>query len=172
MREMVKDGLLERIGRAQYIVARQPPPSTNTLGQAPTKAVRLIEYEVTAGAANGGGVEIHHNPIGEYWVDTVEIEGREAHVIEVMGDSMKPDFFPGEKVIVVPASEDDRFRVPYDGVYVFRIEDAIYLKRLARQPGSVVLALSRNENYPPFSIDLASDDFELAGRVYGKFERY
>ena len=49
--------------------------------------------------------------------------------IRVSGDSMEPTLFDGDVVLI-----DRNDFVPKDGVYVLRIEDSLFVKRLMRLP--------------------------------------
>ena len=53
-----------------------------------------------------------------------------------------------------------------DGVYLVRLEDMIYVKRLQRLPNHKVKVISDNSIYEPFEVDLKNgDDFEILGKV-------
>ena len=84
-------------------------------------------------------------------------------IILGQGDSMRPMFGPGDPVQV----DFDVNEVIGDGVYLFRIGAAEFVKRLQRIPadnGTILLAISANKDYDDFVITKRMD-FEVLGRV-------
>ena len=77
------------------------------------------------------------------------------------GESMLPTIPPKSIVFVDRNQRDLR-----DGVYLVRLEDMIYVKRLQRLPNHKVKVISDNSIYEPFEVDLKNgDDFEILGKV-------
>jgi len=77
------------------------------------------------------------------------------------GESMLPTIPPKSIVFVDRNQRDLR-----DGVYLVRLEDMIYVKRLQRLPNHKVKVISDNPIYEPFEVDLKNgDDFEILGKV-------
>jgi len=77
------------------------------------------------------------------------------------GESMLPTIPPKSLVFVDRNQRDLR-----DGVYLVRLEDMIYVKRLQRLPNHKVKVISDNPIYEPFDVDLKNgDDFEILGKV-------
>lgn len=87
--------------------------------------------------------------------------------IEVVGDSMEPEHFAGEKILIQPLNGGGYMG---DGAYIIRIEDMILLKRLQYLPKRIFSITSANENYKTF--ELPCEDVVLIGRVSGKVKRY
>lgn len=86
------------------------------------------------------------------------------YLITGFGDSMRPTFENGDKVIFDASIK----RMNCDGLYVFRIDSDLFIKRLQRIPtehGIVIRALSENKNmYLSFDIP-KNTDFEILGKV-------
>ena len=77
------------------------------------------------------------------------------------GESMLPTIPPKSIVFVDRNQRDLR-----DGVYLVRLEEMIYVKRLQRLPNHKVKVISDNSIYEPFEVDLKNgDDFEILGKV-------
>jgi len=77
-------------------------------------------------------------------------------IINIKGDSMTPTFKDNDFILVDIANI-----TLSDGVFVFRVNDELYVKRLQRLPNKVV-ALSDNSNYIPFDLP---ENTEIVARV-------
>lgn len=77
-------------------------------------------------------------------------------IINIQGDSMQPTFKDNDFILVDIANTELA-----DGVFVFRIDDELYVKRLQRLPNKVV-ALSDNSNYIPFDLP---DNTQIIAKV-------
>lgn len=87
-------------------------------------------------------------------------------IIQVMGDSMEPEFNPGDRVMVNTA---DRMPSP-PGVFVLWDGFGLIIKRCEMIPHSNparVMCSSANENYARYEMDLK--DLDVQGRVVGKW---
>lgn len=98
----------------------------------------------------------------------LEIVGRKTDdglfMINIPTDSMSPTIDKGDVVFV-----DTNVRNYYgEGIYIFAIDNEVYIKRLQKIPGGTYRALSDNKNYDPF--DITEDVFNTA-IVIGKFVR-
>ncbi len=81
-------------------------------------------------------------------------------LIRARGDSMANTIMPEEMVFV------DRSRIvePCDGIWVFRNEDALFIKRLQFMPGRKIKVKSDNPAYDAFELQPDST-FSLLGQV-------
>jgi len=160
--EDVETFLEERYGRT----AVYGPP-------AEPLSVKQMSFSI---AEEEGGYVAHREVEGDYILDPVEVEGeieddRPNFMIEMMGDSMEPEFRSGERLLITTRVSE--YSVTVDGVYLFRLEDTVQVKRLQRLPQHRIRVLSANDSYPPFEIDLKEEpDIEIIGKVWGRFERY
>jgi len=86
-------------------------------------------------------------------------------LINVDGESMEPTLRHGDMILL------DRRKaqvVPYDGIYVIRMEESLLVKRLQRLPDNKVNATSDNPAYGSFILSLGDqndEDFAIIGRV-------
>ena len=83
-------------------------------------------------------------------------------IVRVEGDSMAPTLNAGDDILVDLGDSSERLR---DGIYVLRIDDALVVKRLARNPvGRRVTVQSDNPAYPDWP-DCPLKDVNPIGRV-------
>ncbi|WP_439257103.1 LexA family transcriptional regulator [Lonepinella sp. BR2271] len=83
-------------------------------------------------------------------------------IIQVPTDSMVPTIYPKDLVFI-----DTRIKTfSTDGIYVFLLNDRLYIKRLQMLPTGVIQATSDNKNYQPFEITEELFDTAL---IVGKF---
>lgn len=90
------------------------------------------------------------------------------NVIVADGDSMLPTIKPGDMVIV----DRSQFEAKVDGIYVYCLDDALYIKRLQRLPNGFKV-VSDNSVYEPFTIEAEDiSRLRILGRVLcvGKFD--
>lgn len=90
------------------------------------------------------------------------IAGKADYLLRVKGDSMEPEIYPGDLVLVRQTATAD------DGeIIVARVgDDDATLKRL-RRSGPTAWLEAANPKYPPIE-----EDFEVAGKVVGLVRRY
>lgn len=82
-------------------------------------------------------------------------------VIEVTGDSMEPTMYGGDQVLV-----DRSIRsVTHDGIYILRLDDAVIVKRCAKDYATkAIQIISDNEKYPMQTVK-SSERLAVIGRV-------
>lgn len=88
-------------------------------------------------------------------------------IIQVMGDSMVPEFNPGDRVMVNTA---DRVPSP-PGVFVLWDGFGLIIKRCEMVPHSApprAVLSSANNNYSTYEMDI--QDLQIQGRVVGKWQ--
>lgn len=86
--------------------------------------------------------------------------------IEIIGDSMEPDFHEGDVAIV------DMVNHRYDftkiaGVYIVRSDNAVYIKRVDFLPNGGLKLMSLNPKYGDIELS-PNDNFEILGKICGK----
>lgn len=84
-------------------------------------------------------------------------------VVSASGDSMEDTFGHGDLLIVDSSVRE----ASSDGVYVFRADGMLYMKRIQRLPGGVLRVISDNrKHYDPFDLKPSDhNDFLVFGRV-------
>lgn len=98
----------------------------------------------------------------------LEIVGRKTnnglYMITVPTDSMSPTIDKGDVVFI----DTNVTSYSGEGIYIFAIDNEVYIKRLQRVPGGIYKALSDNKSYDPF--EMTNDLFETV-TIIGKFVR-
>jgi len=95
------------------------------------------------------------------WLRQQGLDPARLSAIAVAGDSMEPTLRDGDEILVDRGQNALR-----DGVLVVRLDEVLFVKRVALgRPGSVTL-VSDNPAYRP--IDVAPGDVEVIGRVVWK----
>lgn len=84
------------------------------------------------------------------------------YVFPVSGDSMSPSIKDGDLLLVDSTENGKRLS---DGVFVFRYDGDIFVKRLQRVPGQGLKARSDNDIYEVFTINPTVHDFTIFGKV-------
>ena len=156
-----------------FSVSRNSDGITDTMGNPVdlSEFVFVPRYNVAAAAGYGAPV-FGEEPLfclafRKYWIDNyVTKQPEKLSVITVKGDSMEGVLNHGDSILINHAETD-----PRDGLYVLRIGNDLFVKRVQRIPGKL-LVTSENPRYAPFEIDLsnAQDDIAIIGRVewYGR----
>ena len=91
-------------------------------------------------------------------------------LMRVSGDSMVPEIFDNDLVLLDRGQTD----ITPGRLYAVGFEDAIYIKRIDKLPGKVILH-SVNPAYPPLTLDLRGDNaeqFRVIGRVLWSGREY
>lgn len=128
--------------------------------------VFIPRYSVEAAAGHGQAVN-DEKPLfcmafRRYWIENyVTRQTDKLSVIAVKGDSMEGILNHGDNILINHAETE-----PRDGLYVLRIGNDLFVKRVQRMPGKL-LVTSANPHYAPFEIDLShtDDDIAIVGRV-------
>ena len=128
--------------------------------------VFIPRYSVEAAAGHGQTVS-DEKPLfcmafRRYWIENyVTRQTDKLSVIAVKGDSMEGILNHGDNILINHAETQ-----PRDGLYVLRIGNDLFVKRVQRMPGKL-LVTSANPHYAPFEIDLShtDDDIAIVGRV-------
>lgn len=84
-------------------------------------------------------------------------------LMRVAGDSMQPEIMDGDVVLLDQSKVD----IIPGRIFAVGFDDAIYLKRIDKQPGKVILKSVNEEAYPPIELDMRGDMAEFF-RVIGK----
>lgn len=132
--------------------------------------ISVSQYDLRVSAGSGALVE-EENPIAEFrfssdWLRQQGLYGKELSIVQVMGDSMEPNLFDGDLILV----RHDEAR---DGICVIRIDQDVLVKRVQYDyaEGSYLIT-SDNPRYK--NIQLDSDfkgDFNVIGQVVRVLQR-
>ncbi|MCW2275061.1 hypothetical protein GJ654_10045 [Rhodoblastus acidophilus] len=149
-----------------------------------TQASTIFEVDVRAGAG-GGGVPIEayvHDAHGnsyaaaavaaEWTLPETIVQGvlhsapRHIRVFEVIGDSMEPRLYEGDRVFI-----DLRYTIPSpEGIFALWDGYGLVIKRLQIVMGSDpmrVRIISVNSSYAPY--EAGADEIRIVGRFSGRF---
>lgn len=135
----------------------------------PDRFVPIAHFTAEASAGHGSIVQDEtHDSTYAYsraFLTRRGLKPENLAVISVKGDSMVPDLYDGDKVLVDCASTDtDQIR---DGqIYVVSIDELLYVKRIQRLPQDRLMLASSNPSYQPIIVE-ASDmgSVRIIGRV-------
>lgn len=96
------------------------------------------------------------------WIRSRGLTAENLQVLTAEGDSMEPTIGNGS-TLVVDSSKNE----PKDGrIYVIRVEDNLWVKRVQKQLDGTLLLISDNDAYPPMSLNLADHhDVAIIGQV-------
>ncbi len=135
-------------------------------------------YDVRAAAGHGAFVEdrppSEHRAFSRAWLarEVGLLPLTRLKLITVAGDSMEPDLHDGEEVMI----DTGDVEVMREGIYVFRLEGHVFVKRLALWGDQLVVTSRNSDDYPPREISALQENstFSLIGRVVGQptFRRF
>lgn len=172
---------IEQGGRTKYLaelarvfgktVDELDPPAAGTVPLAPPSLYGVRDFPVYASAEGGPGEVIRSTDPIDWVPRPAPAQTPEAYCILISGESMYPEFRPGDSAIVNP-------KLPIIGgeVYVFyrelQGEARATIKQLRRQSAEVWQVLQHN---PPAGqkpeFNLPRREWQWAHRVIGKYSR-
>lgn len=130
--------------------------------------VLVPRYDIEVSAGNGA------EPPPEFsdtalsfrrdWLQNLGVRPEDARILINVGDSMEPGLRHSDTVLI----DSGRREIVSDGVYAFRLDAQLYLKRLQRVPHGVAVHSDNVTKYPPFTVsadDMTERDFKLIGRM-------
>lgn len=82
-------------------------------------------------------------------------------LVDVWGASMEPTLYQGDVVLV----DTTRNQLNIDGIYVFRDNDMLFVKRIVRQINGRIIVKSDNTRYEPYSFDPDAGGSKVFGKV-------
>lgn len=128
--------------------------------------VEIPVYSLAASAGPGSIITLEPHIIAKMPFETASLRKRlcgvsfkDLGIVEVEGDSMAPDICTDDLIMFDKSAPLRPFR---DGLWLFRLGDAVHVKRLQQVGPHTFEAHSTNPNYRTFSFD---DEFQLLGRV-------
>lgn len=132
-----------------------------------TGMVNLIFYDVVASAGNGELVEMETSRdmsfSEKYLRDELHVNPSEVFLMSSKGDSMYPTLKDGSLMIVKRVRD-----FCGDGVYVFRVNGQVMVKRLQFQPTKIIFKSDNAQFYEPWELthnEIESTDFEILGQA-------
>lgn len=129
--------------------------------------VPAYDVEVSAGAGSvclGESEATKHLAFRKHWLTARGLNVKSLAAMFTKGDSMTPTI-PESAVVVINREQ----RTPLDGkVYVIRIDDRHYVKRIQWLIGGGLRLISDNKFYDPLDLtkaDMAANNIEICGQV-------
>ena len=148
------------------------PPTlvANQIGRSHHKAglVYVPEYSIVYTSADDGG-HVDSEFIDDFaafradWIAEMELDPSKVAVIRVSGDSMEPTLENGG-LILLDLRDSDLFST--DAIYVFNMDNEIFVKRIQRMGRGQFEILSDNPMYKPrFPKEYELQTLRVVGRV-------
>lgn len=96
------------------------------------------------------------------------LDTKNLRIFEVVGDSMEPDFYEGDWAIADMVAGRDKF-IRIAGVYIVRVDDVVYIKRVEFLPQGKIKLISLNPKYSDmYPHKEGYSECEILGKVCGK----
>jgi phage repressor protein C with HTH and peptisase S24 domain len=132
----------------------------------PSDCVYLPRYSVEAAAGDGRTIQseqiIDSMAFRKTWITSRGIDPKRACLIRALGDSMEPTIASGAMVLV----DLSRNLVQSDGIYVFRTDGDLRIKRMQRMMNGNIRVRSDN---PEYQEEIVSPEdkhcFEIVGKA-------
>lgn len=150
-----------------YIITgqRQSTAQEQDIDTFDNEFARIPVYNVEVSAGNGSIFDneniLYYMAYRKEWLKNRGLFTKDLGIVVIKGDSMEPTLNDCESILINQAETE-----PTDGhIYVIRSDDVLWVKRVQRLPNHQVLLLSDNRFYPPITIDLKADNFQVIGKV-------
>lgn len=141
--------------------------SQNPKPQQSSGMINLTYYDVEASAGHGTLVEVETATelsfAERYLRDELHVNPSEVFTMRARGDSMYPTLKDGSLMIVKRINE-----FLGDGIYVFRVNGQLMVKRLQIQPTKLIFKSDNEQFYDAWELtyqEIEAIDFEVVGRT-------
>ena len=129
-------------------------------------------YDIAASAGSGSLIvaeEITHLiTLSDDYLRSIGVTPNKAAVIDIIGDSMSGSYESGDQVLIDMGVTS----LVCDGVYIFRIDTDIFIKRLQKNIDGTIEVISDNPNYNNYTITKdAGIDLHILARVVMHFHK-
>jgi phage repressor protein C with HTH and peptisase S24 domain len=112
-------------------------------------------------------VPVGHLPFDAEWLrKRIEVPPECLFLTEVDGNSMVPALNPSDLIMVDTSADSSNFK---EGIWVFRLDNTIQIKRVQCLGQEKFQAISDNSNYPPFMLE---KPFDFIGRMVWSAKRW
>lgn len=135
----------------------------------PSNIIMVDKLDMRAGAGASGLLDVP-NEGNLIAVDKMIINGlspKHLKVIEVIGDSMYPEFQEGDLALLDMVNGRHSF-TKIGGIYIVRVNDMIYIKKVEFLPDGKLKLISINREYGDMIPHEQGYDYEILGKVCGK----
>ncbi|UAB70641.1 S24 family peptidase [Vibrio sp. SCSIO 43132] len=129
--------------------------------------VELTYYDVEASAGDGALIEIETATdmsfAERYLREELHVNPSEVFLMRAKGDSMYPTLKDGSLMMIKRVQDFSG-----DGIYVFRVNGQVMVKRLQFQPTKIIFKSDNAQFYEPWELthkEIESTDFEILGQA-------
>lgn len=128
----------------QDLAAVKPPPRPETASDDVIFLPVMARASAGNGSVNGELLEIEdYRAYSRFELRRMTGQNPERlRVMPVIGDSMEPEIRAGDVVVYLPMD-----RMTDDGLYIFRMDDALKIKKLQRYTGGAIQIIPANPVY-------------------------
>lgn len=168
-REVLID--IARAGRVaiEWLVTGQGPkyPGQTAQHEALGDEFGLIPlYDAKVSAGNGswtdGATVLTKLAFTKHWLRKMGVTEKQCSAVRIDGDSMEPTLSEGDMVLI----DHQQREVAGDSIYVIRLDQHLYAKRLRWVPGGMLEIISDNHLYPPMKVEAAHlPEIDIIGKV-------
>lgn len=171
------ESICEEFGvSANWLLMEVPPkysPPAQSAEDASVELVTIPRLNVEASAGHGSVLDSEMD-VGAYafkrdWIERRGLVPNKLSIIAISGNSMEPDLYDGDLVLLDHHSTE----LVDSNIYAVRYSGALYVKRIQHQPGDKVLLISKNKDYPPIEIaHPIADGVEVIGRIVASMHEW
>lgn len=129
--------------------------------------VELTYYDVEASAGHGSLIEVETAKemsfAERYLRDELHVNPNDVFLMRAKGDSMYPTLKDGSLIMIKRVHDFSG-----DGVYVFRVNGQVMVKRLQFQPTKIIFKSDNSQFYEPWELthkEIESTDFKILGQA-------
>ncbi|PHQ99526.1 MAG: transcriptional regulator [Marinosulfonomonas sp.] len=135
--------------------------------------IQIKRYTVEASAGHGAQVSCTdgtgYYAFNQRWLDRRGLNANSLSVISVRGDSMEPDLYENDLLLLDHAQTD----LKDSHIYAVQFSDGLYVKRIQHLPEGQIHLISRNTNYPPITVKHpVADGVQIIGRVVASMHEW
>lgn len=95
-----------------------------------------------------------------------KVNAKYVKIIQCYGDSMMPEFNDGDFMLIEMLGGREYVKRP--GLYLVRLGDIVYIKRIEFLPDNDIRLISINPAYQPFTASSTGYEWEILACVYGR----
>ena len=147
--------------------------SNSVEGRGDSQFVAIPLLEISASAGSGTTID-QEKSMGSYsfstsWLKRKNLNPKTLSVIEVKGDSMEPDLY--DKDLILLNHQIDQ--VEDSSIYVVRFSGGLFVKRVQQHPFGKIRLLSTNKTYDPIEIRNPKEDgLDVVGHVVASMHEW
>lgn len=134
--------------------------------------IMVDKLDIRAGAGSAGILDVpkENNKVAiDIKLLDKGLDPKYLKIIEVIGDSMQPDYEEGDFALIDMVAGRGNF-VKIAGTYIVRVDDVIYIKDVEFLPHNKIKLISTNKKYGDMYPHQEGYECEILGKVCGKFK--